>query len=414
LVEVDRVANRNAKPALALSALSLALTRTLRPSQAVIRPDYLTAPRLSAQLSALHGLGKGAQQGIFFRNPAALDRLSGADVYVFDDSAGLERRRVVVANVHTVTGVAEALVGDYVLAAQRHPESEPSQALAVFTASSTVGDRPADSLRHHAGVTRYLDSRGHAIEVATSEYVAGLNIEVPLGFPRALTGLPKESEGGSRIEVRHREDATSLRPLWVLRDGQIIGVVSFARSGEIVGKRAIEALDRQDKRARLIYLSRGKAAAARALAGELGFEEIHGGLDQAAKAELIRGIGRPTVWVGDGTDQDRRESIAASTVSVSVAPLQRSPQDLADILLPYEGLDALSTVVGISQAHAARLARDYRTVYAANLAGVGGAFLARFNALRAGLLSNFGTGLVYARQARALNRLAGAGARSRG
>jgi hypothetical protein len=48
-VQVERIANRNAAPAVALAAFSLATTRILRQSQAIIHPDYLTAPRLSAQ-----------------------------------------------------------------------------------------------------------------------------------------------------------------------------------------------------------------------------------------------------------------------------------------------------------------------------------------------------------------------------
>jgi cation transport ATPase len=86
--EAERIANRNAKPALALSAAALAATRTLRPAQAVLRPDYVTAPRLSAELSTLHATSDALQRGVLFKTPAALDRLSRRAVYVFDDSAG--------------------------------------------------------------------------------------------------------------------------------------------------------------------------------------------------------------------------------------------------------------------------------------------------------------------------------------
>ena len=97
--EVERVANRNAKPALALAALNLFTTRTPRISQAIIRPDYATAPRLSAQLSTLTGIGEALRQGVFFRAPGALDRLLGANVYVFDDSARLDLGQVTVAGI---------------------------------------------------------------------------------------------------------------------------------------------------------------------------------------------------------------------------------------------------------------------------------------------------------------------------
>jgi len=404
--EAERIANRNAKPALALSAVSFLLSRILQPSQTVLRPDYATAPRLSAQLSAFHGLAHGLQEGVLFRNSAALDRLARADVYVIDDTAGLERRRIEVGAVQTVKGISEARIAAYAMAAYGSAISPQSRALASFTANSNVAQPKAESVRHYAGVTRYRDSFGSVIEITTADYIATSNVDVPRRFHAALARQSKAWP--EQAEPHARDSGRFLRPLWVLRDGQAIGVVSFARSGEVIGKEVVSALKAQNKRARFVYLSRGGVAEARALAEGLAIEFYYGGLDQTAKAGVILDVGRKTIWVGDGTHPDARESIAASTVSVSVAPLRESQQDAADILLPEHGLAALPAVIDVGRAHERRLARDYRTVYAANLLGVGGAFLAQFNSLQAGVLSNLGTGIVYARHALALDRLASA------
>jgi cation transport ATPase len=408
LIEVERIANRNAKPTLALSAATLALSRTSRPAQAVLRPDFVTAPRLSAQLSALQALARGAQEGIFFRDPASLDRLGRADVYVIDDTAGLERRGIEVAAVRAVKGIAEGVIADYALAARETTGTDQSLVLATFTSGPTAARPKGESVRHHAGVARYRDHSGAAIEVATAQHVAASKIGVPPAFRQTLAQHAMASEPRSQIEVP--AGGPSLRPLWVSRNGEVIGVVSFARTGEMVGKRVVAAIKAQDGRARLVYLSRHGEAEAQALARALGIDSSYGALEQAAKADLIRGVRHPAVWVGDGTDPESREPIAASTVSVSVAGPRGAPQDLADILLTRKGLDGLPAAIDIARAHDLRLTRDYRTVYTANLLAVGGALSARLNALQTGLLSNVGTGLVYARHARALDRLAGRGA----
>jgi cation transport ATPase len=392
LDEVVRIADRNAKPALALAGLTLALTRTARPAQALIRPDFVTAPRLSAQLSTLEGLARAAQEGIFFRNPAALDRLAGADVYVVDDTAGLQHRRISVAAIQTVKGVTEAAIADYVLTAHGSAGADRGRSLATFSSEATAARPKVESVRQQAGVTRFRDEAGGSIEVATAQYLAASNIAVPQRLRQ------KEIEEAGT-------DEPSLRALWVLRDGHVIGVVSFGRTGEVVGKRVLAALRNQNRRARVVYISRDKPADVESLARTLGIEFSYGALDQATKAALIRGVKRPTVWVGDGTDPHAAESIAASTVSLSVAPVRRSPLDAADVLLPRRGLEALSTVIDIAREHEGRLARDYRTVYRTNGLAVGGALFARLSSLQTGLLSNLGTGLVYARHARALNRL---------
>ena len=72
----------------------------------------------------------------------------------------------------------------------------------------------------------------------------------------------------------------------------------------------------------------------------------------------------------------------------------------------------MSSALAIGRAHPRRLALDYGVVYTANLVGAAGAFLANLTALHTGLLSNVGTGLVYARGALRLGRLARVAAQS--
>ncbi len=393
-LEAERIANRNAKPALALAALSLGLTRTLRPSQVLIRPDYATAPRLSAQLSQLHGIGRALQEGVLFRNPAALDRLSDPEVFVVDDTAGLEHKQVEVSAVQTAQGVDDELVVGYALAAHHDVQSHRGRALTTFASKRRSGQPRTESIEQSAGVTRFRDSRGSLIEVATLRYLAAAKIEIPPRFQIVPV---------RRVEA---DEHPSLRPLWVLRDGALIGVVSFARTGDIAGKELVTALHAQNPKARLVYLSRRPEAETRTLATALGIKFAYGDLDQVAKADFIRGLGRKTVWIGDGSDPDAKERIAASTVSISIGPLVRAPEDAADVLSPRKRLAGVIAVLAIARAHAARLEQDYRTVYAANLLGMSGAFVGRFTGLHAGLLSNASTGLIYARHAWDLNRLA--------
>ncbi|HET6332461.1 MAG TPA: hypothetical protein VFG30_04580 [Polyangiales bacterium] len=428
-LEAERIANRNAKPALGLAALSLLLTRTLRPSQVFIRPDYATAPRLSAQLSALHGVADALQRGVVFKNPASLDRLASAEIYILDDTAGLDRRRVEVATVQTVDGVSADLVVGYAVAAHRESAQEQSRALASFAANVKTVQPNAESVFRYAGVTRYQDTLGSEIEVATAQYLAKSKIEIPQRFQtvparhlgtskadapqRVVSAPPRSFAAPAPAAVRSVQTNgvadPALRPLYVVRDGEVIGVVSFARTGEVVGTQAVAALKSHiSKDAQIVYLSHAGNAETQALARTLGIELSHGGLTRSAKLDFVRGLGRNSVWIGNGADPDVRETVAASTVSISVAPLSSSREDAADILLPQRGLDALDDVFEVGRAHATRLAQDYRTVYAVNLLSVTGAFATRFSSLHAGLLSNVSTGLIYARHARGLDKLASA------
>jgi len=385
-VEVERIGNRNAKPALALSLANLFVTRTLPLSQALIRPDYVTAPRLSVQLSGLHAIARGFAQGVVFKRPAALDHLAAADVFIIDDSADLTQPLLSVSSLETASGVDKQLLLQYVLSAPQHTGAEQSQAL--WNAAQDAGVEPLGVLAaRFAGVSRYRDAAGRAIEVVSGPYLQANKINVPKRFaPRGEVG--------------------ALRPLWVLRDGELIGKVAFARKGEASGVSLIKAIKAHAPAARIIYASSAKDADAGALAASVGIETLYAGLTPQQKAQLIRDTPRATVWIGDGTAEAAREPMKASTVSISLAAHSGSNADGADVLLGEAGATHLASALDLARAHARRLASDYRTVYSVNLLGTAGAIAARVTSLQIGLLSNAGTWLIYARHARALDKLA--------
>jgi cation-transporting P-type ATPase C len=402
-LQAERAAGRNARRALAASGITLALMRTLRPAQAVLRPDYATAPRLSAQLSALEGIARGLQHGALFQRPSAIDLLANADLYVIDATAGLDRRRAQVARVEAVRGVTPDQIVAYTRVAQNVRRSERRAALAAYAAKRglEVHVSEAGSLHASGGVTRYRDGDGRAIAVATHGYLRAANISVPDRFDTAVVRRPATptEAASARAEVDN-----DLGPLWVVRDEQVIGVVSFARTGPLVGRDVVALLKAQNPAAHIVHVTRGDEAKGRALARALDIDFVA----DARTAPDVRDLGhvrREILWIGDGRDPGARPAIAASSVSVSVAPLSRASEDAAHVLLPYRGLSGLTDLLAISRAHVRRLARDQRTVRRVNLGAVGGAFVAGFSSLHAGLLSNLGTAIVYARRARSLDRL---------
>ena len=404
-LEAERIATRNAKPALAGALLALALKSTPFPAQAIIRPDYATGARIGAQLAAARGLALAFQRGALFRKPAALDRLAQTEVYVLDDSAGLDRRSIEVAVVETVHGVAAELVVGYASAAQRGARNELSQALAAFTSRRGVARPRLEALERKRGVARYRDAEGNTIEVATPEHIAQTGVEVPHFSSR----LRRRSATAGDSALASAE--SGLRPLWVLRNGAVIGVISMSRTGALVGKQLVTALRAHGRvaagRPTIIYLSRGSERDAGELARALGIQHARGGLSPEAKADVIRALGGKVLWIGDGSSPDTERAIAASTISVSVAPLARAGNDdRADILIPYEGLTRLPHVLQLGRAHANGIEADYQALYTTNLLGVAAALAVGVPPLHVGLLSNLGTGIVYSRHAMVLSRLA--------
>lgn len=365
--EAERIADRNAKPALAVAIYALGARRGLRPARAVIRPDYATAARLSAQLGAQEAFVDALRSGVLFRRPAAIERLARAEVLVLDDSAPLTERPIEIGRI-----VTNGLLDAELLA----------HAAPVFDAAILGRDgtdaRGGKRIRRRAGCAWYEDPSGHRIEVASEAYLNGVDATRP--------------------------GASVLRSIWVLRDGERLGRIDFRHGAPRAAHARIAALRATlPPSVKFVHLSVGTAAAAAELGAVLGVDVAVGGLDANGKAEFIRDLGRRAAWVGDGTASAAGPAIAASDVSLSTAP--PSDEEQADALL-LRGLEGIAVAWTAAQAYRAVIAGDYRLVYAANLAAALGGLTSGFSSLHAGLLSNAATAVVYARHVRRLRLMA--------
>jgi len=81
----ERFAESIVLPALVIGAVAIG-RGGLSMTNAAIRPDYLTGPAIAEEVGALITMIQAAEAGILVSNPGALDALTDADCWVFDDS----------------------------------------------------------------------------------------------------------------------------------------------------------------------------------------------------------------------------------------------------------------------------------------------------------------------------------------
>ncbi|PTX97293.1 ATPase [Verrucomicrobia bacterium LW23] len=398
--EAETIATRMVWPALALSAGNLLLGGPMQPSQSTIRPDYATAPRFSAQLAALHDLSDALRRGIVFRDPAALCRLPATDIYVFDDSPALLRRNVAVGAV--IAGrLSVTRVLSYVASAFPAFQNERARALMQESLRRRAPLLAISQRTRHAGSISYVDADGDQIEIATPAFVQARRIRIPASIQARLTTLQQ-----ARVWAGGAADADPvLRPLWAIRNGAIVGVVTFERSGEAEAAETIAVLRARNPRATFVHISRHSRTNAQELAARIGIETVYAGLNPTGKADVLRSLGRRTMWIGDGSLPESRTCMEAAGISISVGGAATLPLDGAQVVLLQGGVRGLVPLRRMGRHHRALIKEGYRTVFAANLFCVAGAFFGGFNTLAVAIVSNLGTGYVYARHRSLLNDL---------
>jgi manganese/zinc-transporting P-type ATPase C len=405
--EAEAIANSMVVPALAVAGLNLLLTGMVRPSQATIRPDYATGPRLSAQLAALYALSDALRRGILFRDPAAMDRLPATDIYVFDDSSALTRGRIEVGEVISAPDVPANAVLSYAASAFPAFQNERARALIERCAKDRAPLLEITHRARHAGLISYRDDGNRLVEVATPAYIETSGVGIPAAVESALAESPTawaHRGGGDDREGIHHDDPT-MRPLWVLLEGVVQGAVTFHRKGEPEATEAIATLRARNPRASFLYISSLPQAEAEVIGHRIGILTCIGDLDTEGKVGILNNLGRRTMWIGNGSLPESLPCIAASTVSISLAGSQTVPHDAADIILLLPSLRGLVPLRRIGRLHRALLKDGYRSIFALNLLCVAGAFLGGFDTLIVGLTTNLGTGYVYRSHLKRLNDL---------
>ena len=304
--EAEAIVNRMVVPALAVSGLNLLLTGVILPSQATIRPDYATGPRLSAQLAALYALSDALRRGILFRDPAAMDRLPATDIYVFDDSSALTRGRIGVGEVISTPDISPNVVLSYAASAFPAFQNERARALLERCTKDRAPLLEISARAREAGLIRYRDDRHRLVEVATPAYPATTGVEIPAMVESAIAALRRRGLIAAA--------ATTVK-------GSLMTIQRCARSGSYwMGwswalSPSIERVNR--KRPRPLRLSgraiRGPASSIspvilRPKPKKLGIEwdpYLHGNLDTEGKVRILKNLGRRTMWIGNGSSPSR-------------------------------------------------------------------------------------------------------------
>ncbi|QZO00503.1 HAD family hydrolase [Chenggangzhangella methanolivorans] len=155
-------------------------------------------------------------------------------------------------------------------------------------------------MRRSPGAIRFRDEADREILVVTPAYLQRNGVTLP---PK-LASLADAQSGPDTW------------PAILFRDGAPLALVTFGRRGEPEARAVIAALTRQNPKMRFVHVSSRSTAAARSVADAVGIELAFGGLDARGKVSLLRGLGRRTVWVGDGASAEAADVMAASDVSV--------------------------------------------------------------------------------------------------
>ncbi|MEU7972905.1 heavy metal translocating P-type ATPase [Micromonospora sp. NPDC049089] len=286
---------------------------------------------LATPTALLVGTGRGAQLGVLIRGPEVLESTRRVDTVVLDKTGTVTTGRMTLVDVVPASGVdrAELLrLAGAVEAASEHPIAR-----AVAAAATEAGALPPVSAFGNLeglGVSGTVD--GRAVLVGRVRLLREREIDVPPEVEWAV----RDAEAAGRT------------PIVAGWDGRARGVLTVADVVRPTSRAAVARL--RGLGLTPVLLTGDNATVARAVATEVGVDEVIAEVLPAGKVDVIKRLqaeGRSVAMVGDGVND--APALAQADLGLAMGTGADVAIEAADLTLVRGDLDAAVDAIRLSR-----------------------------------------------------------------
>ncbi len=307
---------------------------------------------LATPVSVMTATGKGASAGVLFRDAESIERLREVDTLVVDKTGTLTEGRPRLVHVEVAAGFDEAEL--LALAATVEKASEHPLAAAIVSGAeergATLGEPGQFESLTGKGVTGTVDGRAVALGNAALFESHGIAAGPLLERAEALRG------GGSTVML-------------AAVDGQAAGLLGVADPVKQTTPAAIEALHADG--VRIVMLTGDSETTARAVARELGIDEVIAGVLPDAKADYVARLqdeGYVVAMAGDGIND--APALARADVGIAMGTGTDIAMESASVTLVKGDLGAIVRARRLSRATMRNIRQNLFFAFVYNAVGV--------------------------------------------
>ena len=307
---------------------------------------------LATPTSIMVGTGKGAENGVLFRNAEALERLHKAGAVVLDKTGTLTEGR--------------PRVTDVVRAADAPPEAE-------IVALAAAAERGSEHPLGEAIVRFARDEQGREVSVATAfDAVAGQGVVATVDGRQVLVGradhlLVGGVEAAGLADAATELAASGKTPVFVAIDGRAAAVIAIAdtlKAGSVEAVRELHRLGIE-----VVMLTGDNERTAAAIARQAGVDRVVADTrpdEKAAQIRKLQRVDRVVAMVGDGIND--APALAQADVGVAIGTGTDVAIESAAVTLISGDLRGLVTAIALSRATMRNIRQNLFWAFAYNVA----------------------------------------------
>ncbi|WP_374151506.1 heavy metal translocating P-type ATPase [Xanthomonas hortorum] len=307
---------------------------------------------LATPMSIMVATGRGATQGILFRDAAAIERLRDVDTLIVDKTGTLTEGRPVFDRAIPASGFGAGEV--LRLAASLDQGSEHPLADAIVAAARERNLRLA-------GVADFESASGIGVRGTVEGHTLALGNTVMArkagADPRALAGEAEALRGqGASV-------------MYLAVDGALAGLLAVSDPVKASTPEALSALHASGLR--IVMATGDGLTTANAVAERLGIDEVHGEVrpeDKLALVEKLQAEGRVVTMAGDGIND--APALARADVGIAMGTGTDVAMDSAQVTLVKGDLRGIATAQALSRATVANMRQNLLFAFVYNGLGV--------------------------------------------
>jgi len=308
---------------------------------------------LATPTALLVGTGRGAQLGILIKGPEILESTRVVDTILLDKTGTVTRGQMELIDVAVSDGEDRNEV--LRIAGAVEDASEHPIARAITDAARATGD-PLPAVegfanREGLGVEGVVEGRGVVIGRPA------LLGDWGLGLDTALDAARRAAEQAGR---------TAVAVAW---DGRVRGVLMVADTVKPTSSRAIRRL--RELGLRPVLLTGDNAATARAVADEVGIEEVIAEVLPSGKSDVVRRLqaeGRTVAMVGDGVND--APALAEADLGISIGTGTDVAIEASDLTLVSGDLGGAADAIRLSRRTLGTIKGNLFWAFAYNVAAI--------------------------------------------
>lgn len=318
---------------------------------------------LAVPTAVMVATGRAATFGLLIKGGEALQKLETIDTIVVDKTGTITAGRPDVTDILLAPG-------DRVGTTEYDGRSQENRMLRIAASLERASEHPlAAAVLRHAQELGLDPPQPESFESQTGHGVVGI-----VDGKRTVIG-----NAAMMLENRILLDDLSAAaedlaeqgktPLWIAIDGSLAGLIAVADTVKPTSIEAIRAFHREGLR--VIMLTGDNERTARAIARQVGIDDVIASLLPAGKVEAIKRLQaqhRIVAMVGDGVND--APALAQAEVGITMASGSDVAMEAGDVTLMRSELTSVAVAIGLSRATMRIIRQNLFWAFVYNVIGI--------------------------------------------